>query len=251
MARTAADGDAQVIEAFDVVAGYVPGVNILNGCNVTVAPGEFVGIIGPNGAGKSTLLKVVSGILPPRTGSVRFAGEEVAGLRPDQLLGKGISFVPQDQSLFPKMTVRQNLVMGAFLESKRATVKERAEAIFEQFPILAERANQAAGTLSGGQQQILLMGRALMIRPKLMMVDEPSLGLAPQAADQVFETIAGLNDRGITVLLVEQSVERGLNVSDWAFVLDLGLKRFEGPSSQILADPRIGELYMGKAPTLE
>lgn len=240
-----------LLEITDLTTGYRSGPDIIRGLSLEVEEGRTYCIIGPNGAGKSTLLKVVGGIIPPRAGSVRFGGAEVGGLRPDQLLGRGICFVPQDQSLFPKMSVRQNLVMGAFLESSRATVKERTEAIFEQFPILAERANQAAGTLSGGQQQILLMGRALMIQPTLMMIDEPSLGLAPQAADQVFETIAGLNGRGITVLLVEQSVERGLNVSDWAFVLDLGQKRFEGPSGEILADPRIGELYMGKAPAIE
>lgn len=239
------------LQVADVVAGYRSGPDILNGLSLDVDQGRTYCIIGPNGAGKSTLLKVIAGILAPRQGSIRFEGDEVGGLRPDELLARGICFVPQDPSLFPKMTVRQNLVMGAFLEKDKAVVKERTEEIFEQFPLLAERANQAAGTLSGGQQQILLMGRALMIRPKLMMIDEPSLGLAPQAADQVFETIAGLNGRGITVLLVEQSVERGLNVSDWAFVLDLGRKRFEGPSAEILADPRIGELYMGKAPTIE
>jgi branched-chain amino acid transport system ATP-binding protein len=235
----------------DVTAGYGSGPDILDGLSLDVDEGRTYCIIGPNGAGKSTLLKVICGILSPRSGSIRFRGEEVGGLRPDQLLAKGICFVPQDPSLFPKMTVRQNLVMGAFLENDRAVVKQRTEEILEQFPLLGERANQAAGTLSGGQQQILLMGRALMIEPQLMMIDEPSLGLAPQAADQVFETVAGLNAKGITVLLVEQSVERGLNVSDWAFVLDLGQKRFEGPSSEILADARIGELYMGKAPTIE
>lgn len=239
------------IQIRDLTAGYDSGPDILDSLSLDLEEGRTYCIIGPNGAGKSTLLKVVSGILSPRHGSIRLRGEEVGGLRPDQLLAKGICFVPQDPSLFPKMTVRRNLAMGAFLESDRATVKQRIEEIFEQFPLLAERANQAAGTLSGGQQQILLMGRALMFKPQLMMIDEPSLGLAPQAADQVFDLVAGLNDGGITVLLVEQSVERGLNVSDWAFVLDLGHKRFEGPSSDILADPRIRELYMGKAPTIQ
>jgi branched-chain amino acid transport system ATP-binding protein len=239
------------LQITDLTAGYGSGPDIINGLSLDVEEGRSYCIIGPNGAGKSTLLKVIAGVLSPRAGSIRFLDEEVGGLRPDQLLGKGICFVPQDPSLFPKMTVRQNLVMGGFLESDRNTVKQRADEIFEQFPILAERANQAAGTLSGGEQQILLMGRALMIEPKLMMIDEPSLGLAPQAADQVFEIVDGLQARGITVLMVEQSVERGLNASDRAFVLDLGHKRFEGPSSEILADPRIGELYMGKAPTIE
>jgi branched-chain amino acid transport system ATP-binding protein len=239
------------LEVSNLTAGYQSGPDIINGLSLEIEEGRSYCIIGPNGAGKSTLLKVIAGILSPRSGSIRLLGEEVGGLRPDELLAKSICFVPQDPSLFPKMTVRQNLVMGAFLERDRTTVKQRTDEIFDQFPILAERANQVAGTLSGGQQQILLMGRALMIKPKLMMIDEPSLGLAPQVADHVFEIIAGLQGRGITLLLVEQSVERGLNASDWAFVLDLGQKRFEGTSSEILADSRIGELYMGKAPTIE
>jgi branched-chain amino acid transport system ATP-binding protein len=239
------------LQISDVTAGYGSGPHIIDHLSLDVAEGRTYCIIGPNGAGKSTLLKVVAGILTPRAGSIQFCGDEVAGLRPDQLLARGICFVPQDPSLFPKMTVRQNLMMGAFLESDRAVVRERIDEIFGMYPILADKSNQAAGTLSGGQQQMLLMGRALMIKPKLMMIDEPSLGLAPQAADHVFQTISGLNGLGITVLLVEQSVERGLNVSDWGFVLDLGRKRFEGPSGEILADPRIGELYMGKAPSAE
>lgn len=239
------------LQVSNLTAGYRSGPDIINGLSLDIEQGHSYCIIGPNGAGKSTLLKVIAGILSPRSGSISFLGEDVGGLRPDELLAKSICFVPQDPSLFPKMTVRQNLVMGAFLEKERSTVKQRIDEIFEQFPILAERASQLAGTLSGGQQQILLMGRALMIKPKMMMIDEPSLGLAPQAADHVFEAIARLKGRGITVLLVEQSVERGLNASDWAFVLDLGQMRFEGPSSEILADRRIGELYMGKAPTIE
>lgn len=239
------------LEVSNLTAGYRSGPDIIDGLSLEIEEGRSYCIIGPNGAGKSTLLKVIAGILSPRSGSIRLLGEEVGGLRPDELLAKSICFVPQDPSLFPKMTVRQNLVMGAFLERDRTTVKQRTDEIFDQFPILAERANQVAGTLSGGQQQILLMGRALMIEPKLMMIDEPSLGLAPQVADHVFEIIAGLHGRGMTLLLVEQSVERGLNASGWAFVLDLGQKRFEGPSSEILADSRIGELYMGKAPTFE
>jgi branched-chain amino acid transport system ATP-binding protein len=234
-----------------VTAGYRSGPDILQGLSLDIEENRTYCIIGPNGAGKSTLLKVIGGLLTARSGSIRFRDEEVTGLRPDQLLGRGVCFVPQDPSLFPKMTVRQNLVMGAFLEDDKSVVRSRIEEAFGLFPVLAEKANQAAGTLSGGQQQMLLMGRALMIKPTMMMIDEPSLGLAPQAADQIFETIAGLSDLGITTLLVEQSVERGLNVSDWAFVLDLGQKRFEGPSDEILEDPRIGELYMGKAPRIE
>lgn len=240
-----------LLELDNVSAGYGGGPDILNGLSLEIEAGQAYCMIGPNGAGKSTVLKLIGGILEPRSGSVRFEGSEVGGLRPDQLLERGICFVPQDPSLFTKMSVRQNLMMGAYLESDRSSARSRLEEIFDMFPILAEKERQPAGTLSGGQQQILLLARALMIRPTFMMIDEPSLGLAPQAADQVFQTIADLKELGITLLLVEQSVERGLDVSDWAFVLDLGQKRFEGPSDQILADPRIRELYMGKAPSVE
>lgn len=240
-----------LLELSDVTAGYGGGPDILEGLSLDIDQGNTYCMIGPNGAGKSTVLKVVGGILAPRSGSVRFQGAEVGGLRPDQLLERGICFVPQDPSLFTKMTVRQNLMMGAYLQSDRSVARNRLDEVLDMFPILAEKERQPAGTLSGGQQQILLMARALMIQPTLMMIDEPSLGLAPQAADQIFEVIAELKDLGITLLLVEQSVERGLSVSDWAFVLDLGQKRFEGPSDQILSDPRIRELYMGKAPTIE
>lgn len=240
-----------LLELDNVSAGYGGGPDILNGLSLEIEAGQSYCMIGPNGAGKSTVLKLIGGILEPRSGSVRFEGSEVGGLRPDQLLERGVCFVPQDPSLFTKMSVRQNLMMGAYLESDRSIARNRLDEIFDMFPMLAEKEKQPAGTLSGGQQQILLLARALMIRPAFMMIDEPSLGLAPQAADQVFQTIADLKELGITLLLVEQSVERGLGASDWAFVLDLGQKRFEGPSDQILADPRIRELYMGKAPSIE
>jgi branched-chain amino acid transport system ATP-binding protein len=240
-----------LLEIDNASAGYGGGPDILQGLSLDIEAGRTYCMIGPNGAGKSTVLKLAGGILSPRSGSVRFQGLEVGGLRPDQLLARGVCLVPQDPSLFRKMTVRRNLMMGAYLEEDRSTAKSRLEEIFHMFPLLAEKENQPAGTLSGGQQQILLLARAMMIKPVLMMIDEPSLGLAPRAADQVFETIGELQKLGITILLVEQSVERGLNASDWTFVLDLGQKRFEGPSDEILADPRIRELYMGKAPTIE
>lgn len=238
-----------LLEVTELRAGYKSGPDILDGLSLDIEAGKSYCIIGPNGAGKSTLFKTIAGVLAPRSGDIRFEGQSVGGLRPDQLLNRGICFVPQDPSLFPKMSVRQNLIMGAFLESDRTVVKDRLDSILDRFPILASKSTQPAGHLSGGQQQLLLIGRALMIQPKLMLIDEPSLGLAPQAADQVFETIDDLNGTGITMILIEHSVDRGLGVSDWAFVLDLGQLRFEGPSTEILADPRIGRLYMGKAKT--
>ena len=240
-----------LLEIENASAGYGAGPDILHGLSLKIEAGRTYCMIGPNGAGKSTVLKLAGGILTPRSGSVRFQGEDVGGLRPDQLLGKGVCLVPQDPSLFRKMTVRRNLMMGAYLQSDRSAARSRLDEIFQMFPLLAEKESQPAGTLSGGQQQILLLARAMMIKPVLMMIDEPSLGLAPRAADQVFQTVGELQELGITILLVEQSVERGVSASDWTFVLDLGQKRFEGPSDQILADPRIRELYMGKAPTIE
>jgi branched-chain amino acid transport system ATP-binding protein len=163
------------------------------------------------------------------------------------VLAAGICFVPQDRNLFPEMTVRQNLVMGAYLERDRGLVSERMERVMGMFPILGERAQQMAQTLSGGEQQQLSLARALMIEPKLMMIDEPSLGLAPQVATQIFDVIRRLaSDLGVTVLLVEQNVRMGLAISDWSFVLDLGSKRFEGPADSILDDPRIRDLYLGR-----
>jgi ABC-type branched-subunit amino acid transport system ATPase component len=173
-------------------------------------------------------------------------------LRPDQVLARGICFVPQDRTLFPDMTVRENLVMGGYLIRDRKALSTQMDRVMELFPILAERSSQLAQTMSGGEQQMLAMARALMIQPKLMMIDEPSLGLAPQPTKQVFEIMGRLRDEmDVTILLVEQNVRKGLEVADWAFVLDLGTKRFEGPADQILADARIRDLYLGKGPTIK
>jgi branched-chain amino acid transport system ATP-binding protein len=162
------------------------------------------------------------------------------------MLAAGVCFVPQDASLFPTMTVRENLVMGGYLLSDRVLKRQRLEMVFETFPALAERKSQNAGTLSGGEQQMVTLGRALMVEPKVVMIDEPSLGLAPMIADQIFERIRGFRELGITVVLVEQNAVKGLESVDWGFVLDLGSKEFEGPADGILADPRIRELYLGK-----
>lgn len=238
-----------LLELTGVQAGYGIGPDILSEVTMAIEPGRTYCMIGPNGAGKSTLLKLICGILHPRAGEVIFDGQKINGLRPDQILGRGICFVPQDRTLFPEMTVRENLTMGAYLVRDKRVIDERMKQVMSLFPILAERAGQLAQTMSGGEQQMLAMARALMIQPKLMMIDEPSLGLAPQATVQVFEIIRKLrDDLNVTILLVEQNVRKGLEVSDWAFVLDLGNMRFQGPASEILADPRIRDLYLGKAP---
>lgn len=236
-----------LLELRDVTAGYGIGPDILAGVSLEVEEGRAHCIIGPNGAGKSTLLKVVSGLLPPRRGELRFGGTAITGLRPDRVLAAGICYVPQDRSLFPEMTVRENLVMGAYLVRDRKEVNRRMDRVMDLFPILAERSNQMAQTLSGGEQQQLSLGRGLMTEPKMMMIDEPSLGLAPQIASQIFDVIRRLRDElGMTLLLVEQNVRMGLAIADWSFVLDLGTKRFEGPADSILDDPRIRDLYLGK-----
>jgi branched-chain amino acid transport system ATP-binding protein len=235
-----------LLEIEDVVAGYGPGPDILTGVTLSIEEGTSYCIVGPNGAGKSTLLRTIAGILKPRAGEVRLDGTIVNGSRPDQMLAAGVCFVPQDASLFPTMTVRENLVMGGYLLGDRALKRQRLEMVFETFPALAERKSQNAGTLSGGEQQMVTLGRSLMVEPKMVMIDEPSLGLAPMIADQIFEKIRGFRELGITVVLVEQNAVKGLESVDWGFVLDLGSKEFEGPADGILADPRIRELYLGK-----
>ncbi len=236
-----------LLELHDVHAGYGAGPDILKGMSLQIEEGRSHCVIGPNGAGKSTLLKVISGLLRPRSGQVVFQGDAFKRARPDQILSAGICFVPQDQAVFPEMSVRENLVMGAYLVRDKALIATRMERVFEMFPILAERSNQDAGKMSGGQQQMLALGRALMIEPKVLMLDEPSLGLAPQVADEIFAAVADLAGMGMTIVIVEQNAVRGLEVAEWGIVLDLGICRFEGPAGTILADPRIRELYLGKA----
>ncbi len=237
----------ELLEIRDVVAGYGSGPSILNGATLTVRPGQVQCIIGPNGAGKSTLLKAIVGLLPLREGEILFKGKSIAGLRPDQILRKGICFVPQERALFPRMSVRENLRMGGYVLSDKHVLEKRLESVLEQFPILRERAHQHAGTMSGGQQQMLAMARTLIVEPEIVMLDEPSLGLAPQIVQQMFEIMHMLSARGMTVILVEQNAIMGLKNAHWGSVLDLGRTLFEGPAAEVLADPRIQELYLGKA----
>jgi branched-chain amino acid transport system ATP-binding protein len=236
-----------LLEVRRIRAGYGIGPDILTDVSLDVEAGRTHCIIGPNGAGKSTLLKVIAGLLPPRAGEVVFDGHLLAGSRPDAVLAAGICFVPQDQNLFPEMSVVENLTMGAYLVRDRTVIRERMDRVMEMFPILSERSQQMAQTLSGGEQHQLSLARALMIEPRVMMIDEPSLGLAPQVATQIFDVIRRLGtEMGMTLLLVEQNVRMGLAVSEWSFVLDLGSKRFEGPADAILDDPRIRDLYLGR-----
>ncbi len=235
-----------MIEIKDVFAGYGIGPDILTGLSLNVEAGRSYCIVGPNGAGKSTLLKVICGQLPPRSGSVVFNGNDLAGLRTDQVLEQGICFVPQDRSIFSDMTIRENLRMGGYILKDSAEIDRRIESVLEMFPILKSRLGLAAKTLSGGQQQQLLIGRALVLRPKVIMLDEPTLGLAPMISRQIFDSMNELKAAGIAIIVVEQNARMGLNFADWGCVLDLGRMVFEGPSQDVLSDARIEQLYLGR-----
>ena len=229
-----------------VAAGYGIGPDILTRLSLAIEPDRSYCIVGPNGAGKSTLLKVICGLLPPRRGRVTFDGTDLSGLRTDQILHRGICFVPQDRSLFPDMTITENMRMGGYILKDRQAVEKRIDEVFEMFPILRERKSLPAKTLSGGQQQMLLLGRALVLRPRIIMLDEPSLGLAPIVSKQIFDSMNELKRAGITIIVVEQNARMGLKFADWGCVLDLGKLVFEGPSETVLGDPRIEELYLGR-----
>ena len=235
-----------LLELDNVVAGYGDGPDILRGISLNFKRGETYCIIGPNGAGKSTLLKTISGLLHPRDGKVIFKGEDIGRLRTDQILRMGICFVPQEQSLFPDMTVKENIRMGGYILDDQQVLACRMEDIFQMFPLLKERSSQHASTLSGGEQQMLAIGRALMLYPDLIMLDEPSLGLAPKVARQIFICIEQLKESEMTIILVEQNARIGLQCADCGVVLDLGKSKFEGSAKTILTDPRIQELYLGK-----
>ena len=235
-----------LLELRDVRAGYGSGPDILAGVTLDVSAGATTCVIGPNGAGKSTMLKAIAGLLPVRAGEVRFDGERLDGQRADQVLRRGVCLVPTDRSLFGDMTVRENLTMAGYSIGDRAELGPRIEEVFEMFPVLAERRSQRARTLSGGQQQMAALARAWILRPRMLLVDEPSMGLAPQVTEEVFEVIDSFRAAGMTVLLVEQNAHKGLECSQWGCVLDLGTKRFDGPADSILAHPEIRELYLGR-----
>jgi len=235
-----------LLELRDVVAGYLKNVDVLQGINLSVDLGEIVCLIGPNGAGKSTVLRVVSGLLTPSAGVVVFDGQDISGVRPDLVLQHGIAHVPQGHSSFPEMSVLENLLMGAYTVGDRDVRDRRLQAVFELFPWFKERSKQRAGNLSGGQQKLLEIGRALMLEPRMMLLDEPSLGLDPKKSHTVFDTIGRLREEtGITVLMVEQNARSGLRISDRGYVLELGKERLERRASELLDDPKVGQLYLG------
>ena len=239
----APDAPAPLLALREVRAGYEE-VEVLRGVSVDVRAGEIVSIIGANGAGKSTLLRTVFGMVRARSGSIRFDGREIAGHPPVAILGAGISYVPQGRCNFPAMTVEENLEMGAYTRADGEVRRDIARTM-ARFPILGDKRRAPAGTLSGGQQQILEMAIALLLHPKLLLVDEPSLGLDPRMVAAVFDTILAINREGTTVLMVEQNARKALSISHRAFVLELGRNRFEGTGRALLDDPEVRQHYLG------
>lgn len=233
----------RVLEAEGIVAGYVPEFDILHGVDIHVQTGETVCVIGPNGAGKSTLIKVLFGFLSPRQGVVRFMGDEVTGWRPEEAVVHGVGYVPQLSNVFQTLSVEENLEMGGW--TLREGVEDAMEEAFALFPILKERRRQKVGTMSGGQRQMVAMARALMVRPRLLLLDEPSAGLAPNVVDEVFDNIQKIAAEGVSIILVEQNAKKGLRASDRGYVLDMGRNRSDGTGSELLDDPEVGRLYLG------
>jgi len=232
-----------LLDATDLYAGYLPGVDILNGCNLVLHPGELVGIIGPNGAGKSTLLKALFGLVPIRQGSVVLGGDEITNQRADKLVRRGVGFVPQTNNVFPSLTIEENLRMGIFQDPKRFA--ERFEFVTDIFPALGERRRQRAGSLSGGERQMVAMARALMMDPSVLLLDEPSAGLSPVRQDEAFLRTRKINKAGVSIVIVEQNARRCLQICDRAYVLDQGRNAYSGPGRELMNDPKVIELYLG------
>ncbi|MDQ6722008.1 MAG: ABC transporter ATP-binding protein [Candidatus Dormibacteraeota bacterium] len=235
-----------LLELQGLSAGYGGG-DILLGIDLAVEEGSLTCIVGPNGAGKSTLLRVVSGLLRPSHGSVRFRGESIAGLSPRSVLNRGIVQVPQERSLFPTMTVWENVRLGAYTVRDRALVARRLEAVCQTFPLVGERRYEPAASLSGGQQKIVEFARALMLDPSLLILDEPSMGLDPKTRSVVFTTIRAMHEAGRTLLLVEQNARSGLGIASQGVVMESGRIRLQGPGPEVLNNPEIGRLYLGAA----
>ena len=233
-----------LLSAHRLTAGYGK-LDILHDVSLEVSAGEIVSIIGPNGAGKSTAFKTIVGFLRPRQGKVVFNGEDITGVRPDLVLRRGLAYVPQGRIVFPQMTVLENLEMGAYIEPSAARVTAALERVYGLFPILHERRRQRAGTMSGGEQQMVAIARALMTLPKLILLDEPSLGLSPKFVTLIFDKLVEMKRAGFTLMVVEQNATRALGVADRGYVLELGRNRFEGSGQRLLADPEVKRLYLG------
>ena len=232
-----------VLHADDLIAGYFPGVNILNGCSLTAKEGELVGIIGPNGAGKSTLLKAMFGLVRVHSGRVTLRGRDITNLRADALVKEGVGFVPQNNNVFPSLTIEENFQVGCYQNPK--LFSQQFERVASIFPAVAERRKQRAGSLSGGERQMVAMGRALMMDPSVLLLDEPSAGLSPALQDEVFVNVKGINAAGVTVVIVEQNAARCLQIVDRGYVLDQGRNAYTGTGRELANDPKVIELYLG------
>lgn len=240
------DNGRSLLEVQEIYSGYTPEIDILKGVSLHVKSGEIVCVIGPNGAGKSTVFKALYGFLDVRQGRVLFDGRDITSIRPQDALKAGITIVPQLRSVFPQMTVQENLELGMYLETDKTRVKQRIDYILELFPRLAERAKQKAGTMSGGEQRMLEIGRALMWEPKLVLMDEPSAGLAPLITKAIFNNIRRLNQEiGLTVLMIEQNARQGLTISDRGYVLELGQNSYEGTGQELLHNKEVRRAFLG------
>ena len=237
-------GDGLLLKADGIHAGYGK-LEILHWVSLHVRPQEMVCVIGPNGAGKSTAFKTIVGLLHPKSGRVLFNGRDITGLLPYEVLRLGLAYVPQGRIVFPQMTVLENLEMGAYIENRPARIKEAFQRVYSLFPILEERKRQLAGSLSGGEQQMVAIGRALMTTPKLILLDEPSLGLSPKFVSLIFEKMLEMKRAGYTMMVVEQNAAKALSVADRGYVLELGQNRFEGTGQALLNDPEVKRLYLG------
>jgi branched-chain amino acid transport system ATP-binding protein len=233
-----------LLRAEAMTAGYGK-MPILHDVTLIVTPGELVAVIGPNGAGKSTAFKVIVGFLKPTEGRVLFDGDDITGLRPDQVLRRGLAYVPQGRIVFPQMTALENLEMGAYIVRDPRKIRDSLDRVYALFPILGERRHQKAGTMSGGEQQMVAIGRALMTHPKLVLLDEPSLGLSPKYVALIFEKLVEMKRGGYTLMVVEQNAAKALSVADRGYVLELGHNRFDGSGATLLADPEVKRLYLG------
>jgi len=238
-----AEAPTPVIEAKDVHAGYLPGVNILNGCNLVANEGELIGIIGPNGAGKSTLLKAIFGQVNVREGGIFLKGENITGLKANKLVAKGVGFVPQNNNVFPSLTIEENLQMGVFQNPDM--YEEGLELVTGLFKELGARLKQRAGSLSGGERQMVAMGRALMMKPSVLLLDEPSAGLSPVRQDEAFIRVSEINQAGVTTIMVEQNARRCLQICDRGYVLDQGADAYTGTGRELLEDEKVISLYLG------
>lgn len=233
----------RVVEVKNLVAGYLPGVNILNGVNFYADKGELIGIIGPNGAGKSTLLKAIFGLVKVREGSITLNSESIVGLKPNKLVSKGVGFIPQNNNVFPSLTIEENLQMGMY--QNPAGYDQRLQFVVSIFPELSKRLKQRAGSLSGGERQMVAMSRALMMDPAVLLLDEPSAGLSPVRQDEAFLRVSEINKAGVTCIMVEQNARRCLQISDRGYVLDQGKDAVVGKGRELLNDPQVIGLYLG------